>query len=119
MEVDFDQILAFKAALFFLSGLFAMVFAYYRRWSESDIPTRLLLYMFGDMHAVGRALTTLIVMLAGASGLDFLDALTYKQIFIAGVGIGLVVPDTVERERVKNVNTDADIKTTTNQHEGL
>lgn len=112
MELDFDRILATKMLLFFMSGLLAMIFAYYRKWSESDIQAQLVDYMLGDTHAIGRALTTLVVMLAGASGLDFLDALTFKQIAAAGIAIGLVVPDTVAKNKgVKDVNSNADIKT--------
>lgn len=115
MDLDFDRILAAKMLLFFMSGLFAMIFAYYRKWSESNIKAQLADYMLGDGHAIGRALTTLVVMLAGASGMDFLDALTFKQIALAGIGIGLIVPDTVEKNKgVKNVNPNADNKTIAN-----
>lgn len=73
-----------------------MLFSYYRQWSWGDQHISLWWYMFGDSHAVGRALTTLAAMCAGAGGLDYLDTLTTQQIVVAGLVIGLLVPQTVK-----------------------
>lgn len=82
-----------RIIIFALSGLLSMLFAYYRQWSWGDKSVELWVYMFGDSHAVGRALTTLTAMCAGAGGLDYLDTLTTQQIVVAGLGIGLLVPE--------------------------
>lgn len=93
--LELDRVFIAKMLLFFFSGFLAMLFAYYRKWSDLDVAVGFMSYISRDGHAVGRALTTLVAMLFGASGLDFLDALTLKQVFLAGVGIGLVVPDKI------------------------
>lgn len=91
-----DIIILQKSIAFVLSGLAGMVYAYYRKWSFDAIQAPFFVYIFGDGHAVGRALTTLGAMCAGAGGLDYLTPLTLSQIIIAGAGIGLLVPQTVE-----------------------
>lgn len=86
-----------RIGLFALSGLLGMLFAYYRSWAWGDKTIDLWVYMFGDSHAVGRALTTLAAMCAGAGGLSYLDTLTTQQIVIAGLGIGLLVPENAKQ----------------------
>lgn len=90
-----------KSIAFVASGLLGMVYAYYRKWSFDAIQAPFFVYIFGDGHAVGRALTTLGAMCAGAGGLDYLTPLTLSQIIIAGAGIGLLVPQTVENKGKK------------------
>ena len=51
-----------RMVLFALSGLIGMLFAYYRLWAWGDKSIELWVYVFGDSHAVGRALTTLAAM---------------------------------------------------------
>lgn len=87
-----------KIGMFVASGLTGMGYAYYRKWAYEMAGTGLLAYMFGDAHATGRALTTFAAMCAGAGGLSYLDALTTNQIIIAGCGIGLLVPQTVDHK---------------------
>lgn len=86
-------------AIFAGSGMLGMIYAYYRKWSFDVLNRSLFAYIFGDWHAIGRALTTLAAMCAGAGGLDYLDTLSLNQIIIAGAGIGLLVPQTVENKR--------------------
>jgi hypothetical protein len=92
-----DQAMLIKAGLFVLAGLNGMLFAYYRRWSYDQGAVSLRGYMFGDFHAVGRAVTTLLAMCVGAGSLSYLDGMTTTQILIAGAGIGLLVPENANR----------------------
>ena len=93
-----DYSLLVKAGLFVLAGLNGMLFAYYRKWSYDEGAQSLRGYMFGDFHAVGRAITTLLAMCVGAGGLSYLDVMTTTQILIAGAGIGLLVPENVKNK---------------------
>lgn len=90
-----------KSIAFVLAGLLGMIYAYYRKWSFDAIQSPFFVYILGDGHATGRALTTLGAMCAGAGGLDYLTPLTLSQIIIAGAGIGLLVPQTVENKKEK------------------
>lgn len=101
-----DIVLMVKSMTFAFSALLGMIYAYYRKWSESDLMISVWTYMFGNPHAIGRALTTLIALCVGAGGLDYLEPLSLNQIFLAGAGIGLLVPQTVEN-RKKNDNRNA------------
>jgi hypothetical protein len=92
-----DKALLIKAGLFVLAGMNGMLFAYYRKWSYDQGAQSLRGYMLGDMHAVGRAVTTLIAMCVGAGSLSYLDGMTTTQILIAGAGIGLLVPENVNK----------------------
>ena len=51
------------------------------------------------MLAISPQLTTFVAMCVGAGGLSYLDTLSINQIIIAGAGIGLLVPQTVEQKR--------------------
>lgn len=82
-----------KMMLFAGSGIIGMLFSYYRRWSWDHGDVSLFSYLFGDWHAVGRAVTTLILLCAGAGGLSYLQTLSFDQIVVAGFGLGLIVPD--------------------------
>lgn len=93
-----DPVELARIGMFITSGLAGMVYAYYRKWSHEIPNSGLLAYMFGDAHATGRALTTFAALCAGAGGLSYLDALTANQIIIAGCGIGLLVPQTVDQK---------------------
>lgn len=78
------------------AAVLGMLFAYYRKWSWDNIDEPLIDYLLGDKHATGRAITTLVVACGAAGGLDYLNALTDVQIFVAGAGIGLMVPSSIE-----------------------
>lgn len=102
-----DKEAAIRIGLFVISGIVGVLFAYYRKWSW-DVPNiGLFQYIFGDPHAIGRALTTLAAMCAGAGGLSYLDSLTASQILIAGAGIGLLVPQTVDQKKEGKSNANA------------
>lgn len=90
---------AIKFGMFVLAGITGMIYAYYRKWSFEMANVGLIAYMFGDAHATGRALTTFLAMCAGAGGLSYLDTLTTSQIVIAGGAIGLMVPQTVDKQK--------------------
>ena len=90
---------AVKIILFVASGLFGMSFAYCRKWAHTDTGAGLFMYMFGDERATMRVITTFVAMCVGAGGLSYLDTLTINQIIIAGAGIGLLVPQTLEQSK--------------------
>lgn len=91
-----------KAGLFSGCAFLAMMFAYYRKWSSEKIPCSFWAgYVFGDWHAVGRALTTLIALCVGAGAFDYLAALTDQQTIAAGIGLGLMVPEKAEIKQQK------------------
>lgn len=92
----FDQELALRAGTFLFSSAVGMIYAYYRKWSWSDNTKTFLQYILADRKAAGRAITTLLALCAGAGGLSYLDNLSMSQIIIAGIGIGLIVPERVE-----------------------
>lgn len=94
-----DTDLTFRLGVFVASGIVGMLYAYYRRWSFEISNIGLFSYMFGDAHATGRAITTFAAMCAGAGGLSYLDGLTISQIAIAGAGIGLLVPQSVDKNK--------------------
>lgn len=82
--------------LFAGSSFLGMVFAYYYKWSWSRDQRPLMEYLTGDRHAVGRALTTLAILLTTAGALDYMSTMQTYQIFVAGLGIGSMVPSKVE-----------------------
>jgi len=94
-----DPELIEKIGLFAGCGVVGMIFGYYRRWSYDKQGIGLFNYMFGDGHAVGRAITTLIILCAGAGSFDYLDNLTVQQIIVAGAGLGLLVPEKADKEK--------------------
>ena len=79
-------------------GIAGMLFSYYRRWSWVKDGVNLSKYMFSDSHAIGRALTTSIVLCAGAGTFEYLDNLTCQQIITAGIGLGLTGPEKTGRK---------------------
>lgn len=91
--IEYSELI--RVGLFILSGIAGGMYGYWRQWSWTDKITPLWDYMFGDWHAFGRAFTTLLAMCAGAGGLDYLDTMTTQQIVVAGLGIGILVPQTV------------------------
>lgn len=93
---------AIKTAMFGFAAILGMLYAYISKWANSkDYSMTLGMYLFGDKKAVVKALTTLGVLCIGAGGLDYLDTLTGFNIFVAGAGIGYLVPKTVEQKEDK------------------
>lgn len=90
--IEAQPILLFSGA-----GVIGMIFAYFRIWSYEYENMSFADFFFGNPHAIGRAITTLGLLIAGAGGLDYLTAMTHHQLVVAGFSLGLIVP-----ERVKN-----------------
>ena len=88
-----DETELIKVAMFGFAAILGMLYAYISKWANSDdYSITLGKYLFGDKRAVVKALTTLGVLCVGADGLDYLDTLTGFNIFVAGAGIGYLVP---------------------------
>ena len=82
-----------KVCMFGFAAILGMLYAYINKWANSaDYSISLSKYLFGDKRAVVRALSTLGVLCVGAGGLSYLDTLTGFNIFVAGAGIGYLVP---------------------------
>lgn len=86
-----------KVAMFGFAAILGMLYAYISKWANSDdYGVSLMMYLFGDQRAVVRALSTLGVLCVGAGGMDYLDTLSGFNIFVAGAGIGYLVPGRIE-----------------------
>jgi len=82
-----------KVGMFGFAAILGMLFAYVSKWANStDYSITLGKYLFGDTRAVVKALSTLGVLCVGAGGLSYLDTLTGFNIWVAGAGIGYLVP---------------------------
>ena len=82
-----------KVAMFGFAAILGMLYAYVSKWANStDYSITLSKYLFGDKRAVVKALSTLGVLCIGAGGLDYLDSLNGFNIWVAGAGIGYLVP---------------------------
>lgn len=87
-----------KVGMFGFAAILGMLYAYINKWANStDYSISLSKYLFGDKRAVVRALSTLGVLCVGAGGLSYLDTLTGFNIFVAGAGIGYLVPGSVDK----------------------
>lgn len=87
-----------RAMLFLVCSIVGMVYGYYRRWSYGEHTVSFITYSTGDSKAIGRAFTTLFALVFTAGGFDYLDHLTLSQIVGAGIGLGLLVPETVDKK---------------------
>ena len=86
-----------KVGMCGFAAILGMLYAYISKWANSDdLTVSLSRYLFGDKRAVVRALSTLGVLCVGAGGLSYLDTLTGFNIFVAGAGIGYLVPGRLE-----------------------
>jgi hypothetical protein len=82
-----------KVGMFGFAAILGMLYAYVNKWANStDYSITLGKYLFGDTRAVVKALSTLGVLCVGAGGLSYLDTLTGFNIWVAGAGIGYLVP---------------------------
>ena len=89
----------YKLTFFIVGALGGMLFAYCRRWAWEEPDIDLHKYLVGDKHAVGRALTTLIILCGVTDGLDYLESMSTFHIILAGAGIGLMVPAAVDSKK--------------------
>lgn len=82
-----------KVCMFGFAAILGMLYAYISKWANSsDLTVSLSRYLFGDKRAVVRALSTLGILCVGAGGLSYLDTLSGFNIFVAGAGVGYLVP---------------------------
>jgi hypothetical protein len=82
-----------KVGMFGFAAILGMLYAYVSKWANStDYSITLGKYLFGDTRAVVKALSTLGVLCIGAGGLSYLDTLSGFNIWLAGAGIGYLVP---------------------------
>jgi hypothetical protein len=89
-----------KVAMFGFAAILGMLYAYINKWANStDYSITLGKYLFGDKRAVVRALSTLGVLCVGAGGLSYLDTLSGFNIWVAGAGIGYLVPGRLENAK--------------------
>lgn len=95
----FDPVTAFKLLAFFLFGLIGMVFAYTFRWASRKVPMSWWQYMTGDGHAVGFAVTKLIMACWAAGGLGYVASLDLTQIINGGILLGMAMPDKVDEAK--------------------
>lgn len=102
---ELDYRLIEQLGLFIFSGIFGMFFAYLNRWTDEIKDKTLVEYIFGDTRATVRAFMTLFAMCGGAmvdtGGNSILDAMSMSQIIMSGIGIGLLVPQTVDKKKIK------------------
>lgn len=102
-EIDYKMLE--QIILFICSGIGGMFFAYLNRWTDEIKDKTLTQYIFGDTRATVRAFMTLFAMCGGAmidtGGNSILDAMSMSQIIMSGIGIGLLVPQTVDRKKIK------------------
>jgi len=90
-----------KVLMFGFAAILGMTYAYVSKWANSDdLSISLSKYLFGDKRAVVRALSTLGVLCVGAGGLSYLDTLSGFNIFVAGAGIGFLVPGRLENGKI-------------------
>lgn len=89
----------YKLTFFALGAFGGMLFAYWARWSWDELDIGLCKYLVGDKHAVGRALTTLIILCVVTDGKNYLELMPIEDILFAGAGIGLLVPAAVESKK--------------------
>ena len=86
-----------KVGMFGFAAILGMLYAYISKWANStDYSITLGKYLFGDKRAMVKALSTLGVLCIGAGGLSYLDTLTGFNIWVAGAGIGYLVPGRME-----------------------
>lgn len=88
-----DQAELIKICMFGFSAILGMLYAYVSKWANStDYSITLCNYLFGDKRAIVKAFSTLIILCVGAGGLNYLDTLNGFNIWVAGLGIGYLVP---------------------------
>ena len=92
----FDDVLMIKLMHFIIPGIFGMIYAYAWRWVEKVKDKSLSQYLFGDKRALIKAILVFIASCAGMLSLDYLSMLDNLHLMIAGLGLGLLIPDKVE-----------------------
>lgn len=89
-----DQVVLLAACALLGTG-----YAYLQKWAWSkDRTVGLRVYLFGDSRAVARSITKLVGALAVTITVDMTANMDVTSIIVLGFGIGLAVPDKVEKE---------------------
>jgi len=91
-----------KIGLFAITAILGMGYSYFKRWSWETEGIRLGTYLFGDTHAIGRAVTTLAGLCIVTGMLGYLDSLEADKIIVAAFGLGMMVPEKVDKEKAQN-----------------
>ena len=82
-----------KVGAFGFAAFLGMAYAYTKKWAKlEDSSIGWWKYMFGDIRKTFHAFSTLGILCVGAGGMNYLDTLAGFDIFVAGAGIGYLVP---------------------------
>lgn len=91
-----DDVLLYKALHFIMPGLFGMLYAYLWRWVDKEKTKTLYQYLFGDKKVTIKALLVFAASCAGVLSMDYLNQLDNAHLMLAGIGLGLLIPQKVE-----------------------
>lgn len=91
-----DNILLVKSLHFVIPGIFGMLYAYMWRWVDKEKTKTLYQYLFGDKKAFVKAILVFIASCAGVLTMDYLNLLDNTHLMLAGLGLGLLIPQKVE-----------------------
>lgn len=95
-----------QIAIFIISGLLGMLYAYCWKWVELPTKVSLISFLFGNSRETVKVLLVFISTVVGTIGLDYLTSMNTFQTIIAGCGIGLLIPQKViEKEGAKDART--------------
>lgn len=98
-----DSILITKGLHFVIPGLLGMLYAYLWRWVERENTKTLWCYLFGDKKATVKVLLVFIASCAGILSMDYLNLLDTAHLMIAGLGLGLLIPQKVDSQSEKQI----------------
>lgn len=87
-----------KALWFIIPGLLGMLYAYTWKFVDEIKDKTYFTYLFGDTRALLKALLVFIASSAGMLSLDYLNLLDELHLMIAGVGLGLLIPQKVDEK---------------------
>jgi hypothetical protein len=91
-----DEVLITKMLHFIVPGLFGMLYAYMWRWVDKEKTKNLFTYLFGDKRVLTKALLVFVASCAGVLSMDYLNQLDNAHLMLAGIGLGLLIPQKVE-----------------------
>ncbi len=91
-----EQEIIIKALWFIIPGLAGMLYAYTWKWVDEIKDKTYFQYLFGDQRALLKAVLVFVASCAGVLSLDYLNLLDNLHLMIAGVGLGLLIPQKVD-----------------------
>ena len=95
-----------QIAVFTISGLLGMLYAYSWKWVELPAKISLFSFLFGNSKETLKVILVFISTVVCTVGLDYLSSMNMFQTIMAGCGIGLLIPQKViEKEGNKNAGT--------------